>query len=274
MRVFGSRANTSQANQLPGYTMNSYGFEAGVFKVIDSEWIVGLMMSGQKGMASMKGMSASDDITSLRLGPFFSWQRDHLHIDGALTLGHHDVSARGRDRLTGEKYKGRFAVNDWSAWLGIGYDIPVTENLTVTPMAEIMYMDARQSVFDLKSQGKERVQVKGGHRHDRAERVGILLDYHVSTLAYETLAYDTTIRAGAGIQQNHFAPYKTAMRHVDGRSEYVERRRARESRVSWYTLGLFSRLDENRSISFDLEGTQGNKSRSYGASATFEYKFR
>ena len=268
LRLSAGRQRTSTTQDLPGYRMSSYGFEAGVFKVLDNEWLVGVLMSGWKGKASIKSMGASDEITGLRLGPFFSWQRGNLHIDGALTVGYHTVNGKGRDSVTGTHYHGDFTMKDWSGWLGVGYDIHLSPTLILTPMAEVLYINNQQSGFALKGNNGERIKVQGGSRQDRIDRLGVVVNYQLPAQTYSTV-----VRAGLGVQHNHFAPYKVAMQNGNDSSSVVERKKARNGRVNWYSLGLKTQVDDMRSFAFDLDGTRGGKSNSLQATATFEYKF-
>uniref|UniRef100_UPI00248E3AED autotransporter outer membrane beta-barrel domain-containing protein n=1 Tax=Parendozoicomonas sp. Alg238-R29 TaxID=2993446 RepID=UPI00248E3AED len=271
VRTYGHRGSAKMSSGLPGYSNSGYGFDIGAFKALDTELLVGVMFSAENNKTSPKGKGGSTDMTSLRVGPFFSWKRDNFHIDGALTAGHHDVRAKGKDKISGDSYKGNFTMNDWAAWIGTGYDIHLDElvpGLTLTPIAEFMYIDSRQSGFDLKSQHTDKVKVKGGSRHGRIDRYGLMMDYQVSDSQYLT-----SIHGGVGVQMNHFADNKTTMTHVESGNSVTEKREQRDRKLQWYTLGVNSQFSDYRSLSFDLEGTRGRESHTYGASLTFEKKF-
>ncbi len=269
LRLFAGRQRMQASGDgLAGYRVHGYGFETGVFKVIDSEWLVGVMMSGWKGHLSLKNIGASEQLNGVRIGPFFSWQRGALHIDGALTAGYHAVDVKGHDSVNGTDYHGDFNQRDISAWLGIGYDIALTPSLTLTPMAETLMMVGNQSNFTLKGRDGNRIHVKNGTRQDRIDRLGLTLHYQVPALQYAT-----AIRAGAGVQHNHFAPYKVAMQANSDNTLRTERQQARERKSNWYSLGIQTQLSEVRSLSFDIDGSKGSKSSAIQGSVTFEHKF-
>ncbi|MTI12655.1 autotransporter domain-containing protein, partial [Sansalvadorimonas verongulae] len=273
--AYSKRGNASPARELPGYNNKGYGFEAGIFRVIDSELLLGVMVSAENSKLSLKGKGGSTDITSLRAGPFFSWKSDDFHIDGALTVGHHDVSAKAHDTIGDERYKGHYSMNDWAAWIGSGYDIHMdafVSGLTITPMAEVMYIDSRSSGFGLKNDNKTRVKVQGSSRHDRIDRFGLMMDYQVPD--YSNMgSYLSSVYGGFGVQTNHFADHQATMSHADGGSSVTEKRKQRDHKMQWYKLGVNSQLSDTRNLSFDLEGTRGRNSNNYGASITFEQKF-
>ncbi|MCL6271001.1 autotransporter domain-containing protein, partial [Sansalvadorimonas sp. 2012CJ34-2] len=272
MRANGSRSNVDLSNGLPGYKGKGFGFEAGVFHVVDTELLAGLMLSGQHNHASFKKSGGSVDIDTVRLGPFMSWKRGNFHIDAALTVGHSQVSAKGHDKISGEKYKGENGITDWAGWIGTGYDIHLDNfvpGLTVTPMAEFLYIDSRISGLNLKNQDKTRVKVKGGSRHDRIDRYGLMMSY-----VAPGSNGDLEFHGGAGIQHNHFASHKVNMTHADGTQSVTQNQEKTDRRLNWVSLGMSQKLGQDKKISFDLESTSGKHSRSYGASATFEYKFK
>ncbi len=272
LRALGSRSDVNLADGLPGFRSRGFGFEAGLFHVFDTKLLAGMMMAGEHSKASLKGKSGSVDLDSLRLGPFFSWKPGNWYIDGALTVGQHDMKAKGRDSITDDKYKGNFGMSEWAGWLGTGYDIHLDKyvpNLTVTPMAEFLYLDTRLSNLGLNNQNSQKIKVKGGSHHDRIDRYGVLSSYVVPGSGG-----NTEIHGGVGIQNNHTASHKVHMRHADASRNTREKRGKTDGRTKWFAVGVNQKLDASKNISFDLNSSRGNNSRSNGASATFEYKFK
>ncbi len=269
MRIYGGRGTAKAGKGLSGFSQNSFGFEAGLFRVVNTELMVGLMLGAESAKTSLKGSSGSTERTSVRIGPFVSWQRGNFHIDGALTVGRHDMRAKGRDTVSNTVMKGNYSMNEWAASLNVGYDIHFDDvpGLTLTPMAEFLYMDTRTPGYSLKSGSGEHVKVKGGSRHDRIDRFGMMLNYQVP-------GANTEVYGGAGIQRNHFGSNSTTMAHSNDGVSVTERRKQRDRSLQWYTLGVTSQLDEARSLSLSLEGTHGSNSSSYGLSASYTYRFK
>ena len=270
VRSYGKVGSAQATSAHSGYANKGYGFELGTFKVVDAELMVGVMAAAENNKASLKGKNGSVDVTSLRVGPFFSWKHNNLHIDGALMIGHHEVSAKGRDQISGNSYKGGFGMNDWTASIGTGYDIHLdafVPGLTLTPTAEFTYINSRTSGFNLKSDHKHQVKVQGNSQHGRIDRFGIMMDYQLPAAQY--LA---SIHGGFGIQKNHFTENAITMVPAGGNST-TERRKQRDRQLQWYKLGVSSQLTGMRSLSLDMEGSRSRNSRGYSASVTFEQKF-
>ena len=270
VRSYGRIGSAQAASAHPGYANKGYGFELGAFKMIDAELMVGVAGVAENNKASLKAKNGSVDVTSLRVGPFFSWKSTNLHINGALMVGYHEVSAKGRDQISGDSYKGSFSINDWTASIGTGYDIHLdafVPGLTLTPTAEFTYINSRTSGFELKSDHKHRVKVQGNSQHGRINRFGLMMDYQLPAAQYLT-----SIHGGFGVQKNHFSDDTIAMISVTGAST-TERRKQRDRQLQWYKLGVSSQLTGMRSLSLDMEGSRSRNSRSYSASITFEQKF-
>ncbi|OED40575.1 hypothetical protein ACH42_15910 [Endozoicomonas sp. (ex Bugula neritina AB1)] len=269
-QIYGLKLNQGSENDFTGFDSHGYGLELGAFRQMNSEWSLGFLMGFQNMNSSFKENGGSMKANSYRFGPFASWNSEQWHLNTALTYGWSDLEGKRQDLLTGDKITSNPRVKEWNAYASLGYDIPLDHlaiGLTMTPNAELLYINSTQDAFKEKGQGDNLLQVESLNRQDWIARTGIQFSYMIPD--YER---PQELRAGIGYQKSFMDTPDIHAGYSAGSMQQLKNGAYGNSSV-YYNLGYSLMLKNDQSILFDYLGSTGNSSQSHALSVTYEMKF-
>ena len=261
IRGYGSRSHVKSDSNRVGYNDTGFDFEAGLIFKLDPDRLLGVFLSGQEHKTDLHDRAGDFTTDGLRLGSFFSRQYEQFHIDGAVSLGFHDVTARSKESSSTTPYRGHLRSDDWTAWLGTGYDFSLAQ-LTLTPMAEYLYIDTAESEAHLNRADGSRIGTERKRRYDEISRLGLKGSYALAGPS------NTVLRAGAGWQ--HTSVEDAYLRPVGSYSEKGISVPQNKGWDRWASVGVSSQPTASSVVSFDVEQHQKG---SVAASASYQHRF-
>ena len=269
VQIHGFKANRDQMAGLPGGSITGQGMTAGLFYQLDPELVTGMMLSVHKNTYGFDSGQGSGSLENVRIGPFLSWTSGDFHLDASLTLAHNNYSLKRKDSA-GNALKASFGGHEIAAYTGIGYDIHLdswTQGLTLTPMAELLYVRSQNGGYTEESQSAEAMKVAGGKNSQLITRYGLEASY-----LFPNLESPTEVKARLGRQRHNMAGQSSGYSMQGGGSGTLSIPAFAEN-ATFVGLGFYRKVSDYSHISLNYNGTKSKHGLSHGLQFNFESKF-
>ena len=269
VQVHGLKANRNQVSGLPGGSISGQGMTAGAFYQLNPELVTGVMLSVHKNTYGFQNGMGSGSLENVRIGPFLSWTRGDFHLDASLTLAHNNYSLKRKDSV-GNGLKATFSGHEIAAYTGIGYDIPLdswVQGLTLTPMAELLYVRSQNSGYSEEGNSAESMKVSGGSGSQLITRYGLEAGY-----LFPNLESPTELKLRLGRQKHNMAGQSSGYTMQGGGSGTLSIPAFSEN-ATFVGLGFHRKVSDNSHISLSYNGTRAKAGLSHGLQLNFESKF-
>ena len=267
VQVHGVKGDRSEVNGLPGGSISGQGMTAGAFYQLNPEMVTGVMLSTTKSSISYTGRLGSSSVESVRVGPFMSWTHNDLHVDAALTLAHNSYNLKRQD-VVGNQLKSNASGTEMAAYFGIGYDLHLdnwAQGLTVTPMAELLYVRAPHGGYHEEGVSGHAMRVNASSSRQLIGRIGFEAGYLLPDLENPM-----EIKARLGMQHQSMDGQSVgySLNGADGSLNLP----AFSENSTFVGLGIQRKLGNNSHINLNYNGTQSSNGLSHGLQFNFEKK--
>ena len=269
VQMHGLKAHRDNVTGLPGGSIRGQGITTGLFYQLNPELVTGVMLSVHNNSYGYKDNLGSGFLESVRVGPFASWSRDDFHADASLTLAHNNYTL-SRNDLSGSKLKSRFSGQEMAGYMGVGYDVHLdnwAQGLTLTPMAELLYIHSRNGGYAEKGFSNEALAVGGGSGSQLITRYGVEVSY-----LFPNLESPTELKGQLGMQHHRMSGQNVDYRLQAGGSGSMNLPFFAE-RAAFVGLGVQRKVSDYSHISLSYNGTRSSKGLSHGLQFNFESRF-
>lgn len=161
IQTFGRHQSQDRTADRVGYRGRTGGFVLSVDRSLSPTWRVGMNASYAHTNFQFGDARGSGYVDHLRTGPYASYASGPWFVDAALSVGyHHSTLARGV-QVGGASLNANSTSHnfDLAAYLGGGYDVEISRNVTLTPLASLDYLYYYQGSFSESGAGPASLHV-------------------------------------------------------------------------------------------------------------------
>lgn len=269
IQLSGLEGHYKEGTEFSAMDGRGYGLNIGLFRQASKTTTLGIMAGSRKTSVHYK-YPASGQLETFHFGPFLSWSHHHWHLNAALTLGINQYSG-DRKTLTGRALRHNYSGQEWSAYGALGYDFDLnhwTRGLTLTPMVEVLYIQANHSGFTEKGQSVRALQVGSKTYRQTITRFGSELTYLLPDLENPT-----TIKALFGWQQQQLKGVTADYSFVGQENKEHLGIPGIKDQGLFFGLGLHRQMSDLSRLGVHYSATQSGKSTSQGLQFQYDRSF-
>lgn len=184
-QVLGAHSRLDGSATEGGYAANYGGFLIGVDHKPTANTSAGVAISWLNGKS--KGSDASSgqstDLNSYALTFYGKWRPDGqaLHFDGELGAAYDSFDQSRKIDVSGDVASADYNGQHYNARIGVGYDIPLSEGTTLTPLSALRYAYVRSESYDETGAGVANLHVNSNNFDSLEGEIGARISHDVTT---------------------------------------------------------------------------------------------
>lgn len=143
-QILGGGALRSSNSTGDGYRSRNFGLVSGLDYEVDANSTVGAAVSWVRGQSWGAGDSAGSDVTtnSYQITGYGLHRWGFAFVDGQLGFGYNTFDQTRTIGFLGQQAKASYNGQQYLAKAGVGYDLPLSDEVTLTPLAGLRFLRA------------------------------------------------------------------------------------------------------------------------------------
>jgi|GEM_PF-4444544 len=260
VKTYGVFSDQDAGTNRTGYQADAFGFQAGIDRQFNGQWIAGLAFGYTNTQADFTGGLGDMDVDSLRIGPYATYKGDggRWFVDLAATYGHH----RNDSHRTGiaTSADADFTSHDLTLYVGGGYNFSPLPHLRVTPTASLQYQYFYRD--DYTETGTGAVTVGSDDTNTLYSRVGVQIAYRFD-IGGIILVPEVVV----GWEHEFLDEDESLESSFVGGGSFAVQTAAPESDSVYFGAGLTAQLNHTTNIFVRYEGTANSSGNVHGITA-------
>ncbi len=182
-QVLGGSARRGSNAEADGYRLTDFGLAVGIDHRFTPDAMGGVALSWVRAWSQGSGNSSGSSSTmdSYQLTFYGTYRLDRAFVDGQLGVGWNEF-----DQSRGIAFLGRTAAATYSgqqylAKASVGYDVPVTDSVTVTPLAGLRWLRSETDSYDESGAGAANLSVSSHAVNSMTHDLGAKVIWNLPT---------------------------------------------------------------------------------------------
>ncbi len=263
--VFASQDTTSNRT---GFDATAFGAQIGIDYSFSDNFVAGVALGYMYTDADLKlGLGNIQD-QAIRAGPYASYYEGDWYLDASATFAWHFYDSDRNDPALGLAAHGNYEGYDVTGYLGTGYKFHVDRNLTVTPIASVLYSHYYYENFTETGSGGMPLTLPSRESNSFRSRFGASVSYTVPGLKFRPIPY-----LYMGWEHEFIDDDSIDAAFASGGSPFTIDVGTRDTDAYFVGGGVNLLVNNNVSAFFRIEALAGSNSSSVGAAAGFSIAF-
>ncbi|MDG2031929.1 MAG: autotransporter outer membrane beta-barrel domain-containing protein [Phycisphaerales bacterium] len=262
---YGRSIDLSNRDGVLGISANSWGVVAGVANQLSDETMLGLLIGYDSFDGTVNDNGGSVDVSTIRVGPFFSWSDGSWIADAAVTGGYNQWNGTNNTGLGGNGFY------DWDTTgyqidtsVGLGYSIPVGGGINLIPEGSLVYSFLHTDSYSGKNTTGQNYNVSSSDMNALIPRLGMTAQFNfISGVILEGRAgWQGNYTTGGGVDTtiDNIGGLPTTADSVNRNNIYYG------AQVTWMP-------DWNYGLSLQYEGQSGDGTNEQSIIGSFNFDF-
>jgi autotransporter-associated beta strand protein len=188
-KVSGVFAEQDTTANRTGFDATAFGAQIGLDYSFSPNFVAGLALEYMYTDADLKLDLGNIQDQAIRFGPYASYYTDDWYIDASATFAWHFYNSDRNNPTLGLSAHGDYQGYDFTGYLGTGYRFHVDRNLTVTPIASVLYSHFYYENFTEIGSGGMPLTLPSRNTDSLRSRLGASVAYRVPGLKFRPIPY-------------------------------------------------------------------------------------
>ena len=259
-KVSGVFAEQDTTTNRTGFKATAFGAQMGIDYRFSPNFVAGLALGYMYSNADLKlGLGNIQDQT-IRTGPYASYTNGDWYLDASATFAWHFYDSDRNDPTLGLSAHGNYQGYDLSGYLGSGYRFHVNRNLTVTPIASVLYSHFYYEAFTETGSGGMPLKLPSRDSDSFRSRLGTSVSYRVPGLKFRPIPY-----LYMGWEHEYLDDDSIDAAFASGGSPFTIDVGTRDTDAFFLGGGVNLLVNNNVSAFFRIEALTGSNSKAVGA---------
>ena len=267
-KVSGVFADQDTTTNRTGFDATAFGAQVGIDYSFTTNFVAGLALGYMYTDADLKLGRGNIQDQVIRAGPYASYYKGDWYLDGSATFAWHFYDSDRNNPTLGLSAHGNYEGYDITGYLGTGYRFHVDRNLTVTPIASVLYSHFYYESFTESGSGGMPLTLPSRDSDSFRSRLGASVSYRVPGLKFRPIPY-----LYMGWEHEYLDDDSIDAAFASGGSPFTIDVGTRDTDAFFLGGGINILVNRNVSAFFRIEGLTGTNSSSVGAAAGVSIAF-
>lgn len=170
--------NQQHSSDVQGCRADAAGALIGADVAVTENLDFGLSLTYLWTDVRLKAGRSDHEINTFCIGPYASYTSGPWFVDASATYGYHRFDSTLRNPAIGTEGTSKHDGHDFSAYLGTGWQLEVSENVQLTPIGSLQYTYLREESFRIS--GPSAMEVDARSADSLRSRLGVHAEYVVA----------------------------------------------------------------------------------------------
>ncbi len=267
-KVSGVFADQDTTANRTGFDATAFGAQVGIDYSFTTNFVAGLALEYMYTDADLKLDLGNIQDQAIRFGPYASYYTDDWYIDASATFAWHFYNSDRNNPTLGLSAHGDYQGYDFTGYLGSGYRFHVKRNLTVTPIASILYSHFYYEDFTETGSGGMPLTLPSRSTDSLRSRLGASVAYRVPGLKFRPIPY-----LYMGWEREYLNDDSIDAAFASGGNPFTIDVGTRDTDAFFLGGGINILVNNTVSAFFRIEGLTASNSSSVGAAAGVSVAF-
>jgi len=267
-KVSGVFADQDTTANRTGFDATAFGAQIGLDYSFSTNFVAGLALEYMYTDADLKlGLGSIQD-QAIRFGPYASYYTDNWYIDASATFAWHFYNSDRNNPTLGLSAHGDYQGYDFTGYLGYGYKFHIDRNLTVTPIASVLYSHFYYESFTENGSGGMPLTLPSRDSDSLRSRLGASVAYRVPGLKFRPIPY-----LYMGWEHEYLDDDSIDAAFASGGNPFTIDVGTRDTDAFFLGGGVNILINRNVSAFLRIEALTGSNSSAVGAAAGISVAF-